>query len=79
VIAAEMKEVIDLVAGGEETRLSTGTGEAVARMRKMNCAALQSRMNELRVTLSCAARRRQAYATADAGRLARQHWHFYRA
>jgi hypothetical protein len=31
-------------------------------------------LNELRVTLSRAARGRQAYATANAGRLARQNW-----
>jgi hypothetical protein len=36
-------------------------------------------LDDLRVTLSRAARRRQAYATADAGRLARQNWYFYRA
>jgi len=36
-------------------------------------------LDELRVMLSRAARRRQAYATADAGRLARQNWHVYRA
>ena len=36
-------------------------------------------LDELRVTLSCAPRRRQAYATADAGRLAGQNWHIYRA
>jgi hypothetical protein len=36
-------------------------------------------LDELRVTLSRVARRRQAYATADAGHLARQSWHIYRA
>jgi hypothetical protein len=36
-------------------------------------------LDELRVTLSRSARRRQAHATADAGRLARQNWHVYRA
>jgi len=61
----------------------------------MNGASIQARMNalrdgslteegsaaldELRAMLSRAARRRQAYATADAGRLARQNWHVYRA
>jgi hypothetical protein len=61
----------------------------------MNCASIGARVNELRgeppteegsealdelrVTLSRAARRRQAYATAVAGRLARQNWHIYRA
>jgi hypothetical protein len=35
-------------------------------------------LDELRVMLSRAAQRRQAYAMADAGRLARQNWHVYR-
>jgi hypothetical protein len=35
-------------------------------------------LDDLRVTLSRAARRRQADATADAGRLARQNWQVYR-
>jgi hypothetical protein len=64
-------------------------------MREMNGASIQARMNarqdrplteegsaaldELRVTLSRAARRRQAYATADAGCLARQNWDVDRA
>jgi hypothetical protein len=63
-------------------------------MRKTNGASIQARMNalqdgplteegsaaldELRVTLSRAARHLQVYATADAGRLARQNWHVYR-
>ncbi len=34
---------------------------------------------ELRATLGRMARRREAYATADAGRLARQNWSLYRA
>ena len=36
-------------------------------------------LDELRVTMQRTARRRQAYATADAGRLARQNWQVYRA
>ena len=36
-------------------------------------------LDQLRVMLNRAARRRQTYATADAGRLARQNWHVYRA
>jgi len=36
-------------------------------------------LDQLRVTLSRVARRRQAYATADAGRLARQSWYVYRS
>jgi hypothetical protein len=55
---------------------------------KVGCNTLQNgplteegsaALDELRVMLSRAARRRQAYATADAGRLARQNWHVYRA
>ena len=86
---------LDTISDRELARLSAGTGVSVERMREMNCASIQARMNalqdgpltkegsaaldELRVTLSRAARRRQAYATADAGRLARQNWHVYRA
>jgi len=36
-------------------------------------------LEELRATLGRMARRREAYATADAGRLARQNWHLYGA
>ena len=36
-------------------------------------------LEELRATLSRMARRREAYATADAGRLARQNWDVYGA
>ena len=79
---------LDRISDAELTRLSTGTGVSIERMREMNGASIQARMNalqdgpqteegsaaldELRVTLSRAARRRQAYATADAGRLAGQ-------
>ena len=61
----------------------------------MNGASIQARMNalqdgplteegsaaldELRVTLSRAARRRQAHVTADAGCFARQNWYVYSA
>jgi hypothetical protein len=64
-------------------------------MRKMNGASIQARRNalqdrplteqgsavldELPMTLSRAARRRQAYAMTDAGRLARQNWYVYSA
>jgi hypothetical protein len=86
---------LDRISDAELARLSAGTGVSVERMREMNGASIQARMNalrdgplteegsvaldELRVMLSRAARRRQAYATADAGRLARQNWHVYRA
>ena len=86
---------LDRISEAELARLSAGTGISVARMRQMDCASIGARVNELRgeppteegsealgelrVTLSRAARRRQAYATADAGRLARQNWHVYRA
>lgn len=36
-------------------------------------------LEELRATLGRMARRRETYATADAGRLARQNWHLYGA
>jgi len=36
-------------------------------------------LDELRVRLSRTARRRQAYATTDAGRLAMQNWDVHRA
>ncbi len=36
-------------------------------------------LEELRATLGRMARRREAYATADAGRLARQNWDLYGA
>ena len=36
-------------------------------------------LKELRATLGRMARRREAYATADAGCLARQNWHLYGA
>jgi hypothetical protein len=36
-------------------------------------------LDELQVMLSRAVRRRQAHATAEAGRLARQNWRVYRA
>jgi hypothetical protein len=58
-------------------------------MRKMNGASIQARMNALqdgalteegvRCWMSCAARRRQANATADTGYLARQNWRVYSA
>jgi hypothetical protein len=86
---------LDSISDAELARLSAGTGVSVERMRKMNGASIQARMNalrdgsrteegsaaldELRTMLSRAARRRPAYATADAGRLARQNWHVYRA
>jgi hypothetical protein len=86
---------LDGISDAELARLSAGTGVSVERMREMNCPSIQARMNalpdgplaesgraaleELQVTLSRAARRRQAYATADTGRLARQNWHIYRA
>jgi hypothetical protein len=91
---------LDRISDAELARLSAGTGVPVERMREMNSALIQARIDvlridvlrdgplteegraareELRVTLSRAARRRQAYATADAGRLARQNWHVYRA
>jgi hypothetical protein len=86
---------LDRISDAELARLSAGTGVSVERMREMNGASIQARMNalqdgpltkqgsaaldELRVMLSRAARRRQAYATADTGRLARQNWHVYRA
>jgi hypothetical protein len=67
--------------------LSAGTGVSVERMREMNGASIQARLNalqagplteegsaaldELQARLSRAAKRRQAYTMADAGRLAR--------
>ena len=86
---------LDRISDAALARLSAGTGVSVARMREMNGASIQARTNalrdgsltekgsaaldELRVTLSRAARRRQAYETANAGRLARQNWYVYRA
>jgi TniQ protein len=86
---------LDRISEAELARLSAGTGVSVERMREMNGALIQARLNalqdgklteegsagldELRISLSRAARRRPAYATADAGRLARQNWHVYRA
>ena len=86
---------LDMISDAELGRLSAGTGVSVARMREMNGASMQAHMNalrngplteegsaaldELRVMLSRAARRRPAYATADAGRLARQNWNVYRS
>jgi hypothetical protein len=86
---------LDRISDAELTRLSTGTGVSVEQMREMNGASIQARMNALqdgpqteegstaldepRVTLSRAARRRQAYTTADAGRLARHSLNIYRA
>ena len=86
---------LDRISDAELARLSAGTGVSVERIREINGASIQARMNalrdgslaeegsaalgELRVMLSRAARRRQAYATADAGRLARQNWDVYRA
>jgi hypothetical protein len=77
------------------TRLSAGTGVSGKPMRETNGASIQTHMNtlqngpspiqgsatldELRVTLSRAARRRQTYATANAGRLARRNRSVYRA
>jgi len=86
---------LDRISEAELTRLSAGTGVPVERMREMTRASLWARANklrdgllteegsaaldELRVATNRAARRRQAYATADAGRLARQNWQVYRA
>ncbi|MGA9313638.1 MAG: TniQ family protein [Solirubrobacteraceae bacterium] len=86
---------LDRISDAELARLSAGTGVSVERMREMNCASMWARANELRdgpltdkrsealdelrVAMSRAARRRPAYETADAGRLARQNWHVYRA
>jgi hypothetical protein len=86
---------LDIISDAELARLSIGTGVSIERIRGMNGASIQERMNalqvgslteegsaaldKLRVTLSRAARRRPAYATADAGRLARWNWHIYRA
>ncbi|MGE3280081.1 MAG: TniQ family protein [Alphaproteobacteria bacterium] len=86
---------LDRISDTELARLSSGTGVSVERLREMNGASIQARMNalqdgslteegsaaldELRVMLSRAARRRPAYATADAGRLARQNWEVHRA
>ncbi len=60
---------------------------AAAMMRRVNERVqgwLLSRtgveaLEELRATLGRMARRREAYETADAGRLARQNWSLYRA
>lgn len=86
---------LERISEAELARLSVGTGVSVERLREMNCASILARMDalqdrppteeeseareELRVTLSRAAKRQQAYAAADAGRLARQNWHLYRA
>ena len=86
---------LDGISGAELARLSVGTGVPVERMRKMLPAMIWVRVNalqggllteggskavdELRVTMRRAARRRNAYATADAGGLARQNWEIYRA
>jgi TniQ len=86
---------LDRISEAKLARLSAGTGVSVERLREMNCASILARLTarqdgpppgaaseaqeELRVTLSRTARRRQAYAAADAGRLARQNWHLYRA
>ena len=86
---------LNRISDAELARLSAGTGVSVKRMREMNDASIQGRMNalqdgplteegsaaldELRATLSRAARRQPAYATADAGSLARQNWDVYRS
>jgi hypothetical protein len=88
---------LDRISDAELARLLAGRGVSVDRMREMNCASIQARMNgtrrrngplteegsaalnKLRVTLSRSAKRPQANATADAGRLARQNWQVYRA
>ena len=86
---------LDSISEAELACLSAGTGVPVARMRNMLPAMIWARVNELqgglltesgskavddlRVTMTRAARRRNAYATADAGRLARQNWEIYRA
>lgn len=67
------------ISEAELARLSVGTGVPIERMRAMFPAMIWARVNELRGAMSRAARRRNAYATADAGRLARQNWTVYRA
>jgi hypothetical protein len=60
---------------------------AAAMMRRVNeqiegwllSESGREALEELRATLGRMARRREAYATADAGRLARQNWDLYRA
>ena len=60
---------------------------AAAMMRRVNehvqgwllSESGRDALEELRATLSRMARRREAYATADAGRLARQNWDLYGA
>jgi len=60
---------------------------AAAMMRRMNermqgwllSESGREALEELRATLGRMARRREAYATADAGRLARQNWDLYGA
>jgi hypothetical protein len=86
---------LNRISDAELARLSAGTGVSVERMRETDSASIQARLNalqegplteeasatldELWVTLSRAVRRRQTYAAADAGRLARQNWNVYRA
>jgi hypothetical protein len=60
---------------------------AAAMMRRVNeqiqgwllSESGREALEELRATLGRMARRREAYATADAGRLARQNWDLYGA
>jgi len=86
---------LDSISEAELACLSAGTGVPIERIRTMLPAMIWVRVNELqgglltesgskavddlRVTMTRAARRRNAYATADAGRLARQNWEIYRA
>ena len=86
---------LDRISEAELARLSAGTGVPIKRLQEMTPARILARvaelpdglltadgrgaLDELRVTMQRTARRRQAYATADAGRLARQNWEVYRA
>lgn len=86
---------LDRISEAELARLSAGTGVPVGRLQEMKPARMSVRvaklsgwlltdegrdaLDELRVTMQRTARRRQAYASADAGRLARQNWQVYRA
>jgi len=86
---------LDRISEAELARLSAGTGVPVARIQAMQPARILARvsefpgwvltaegraaLDELRTTMRRTARRREAYATADAGRLARQNWKVYRA
>ena len=86
---------LDRISETELARLSAGTGVPVERLHEMQPARMWGRvaelpgwlltvegreaLDELRTTMRRTARRREAYATADAGRLARQNWEVYRA